>query len=143
MTKSTFILIVSGGLSPRNQPCVGLAHNSNMKCNVLYDNRFHKSDRTPAYLFQTFYSKAPNRSRPPVPEFVGCIYFIQCSMDNIQPVANSVTYVILWIQSMQALSGVGYLGHRTYLLPQLCCRGLGIEEWHGWQELWFRVCRTT
>ena len=74
MIESTLILIVSDGLSPRKQPCAALAHDSNMKCNVLCNNRFHKPDRTLAYLFQTFYSKVPNQSRPPVPEFVGYIY---------------------------------------------------------------------
>ena len=37
-------------------------------------NRFHKPGRTPAYLFQIFYSKVPNQSRPPVPELIGYIY---------------------------------------------------------------------
>lgn len=74
MIESTLILIVSGGSSPRKQLYVMLAHDSNMKCNLLCNNRFHKPDRTLAYLFQTYYSKVPNQSRPPVPEFVGYIY---------------------------------------------------------------------
>ncbi len=74
MVKSILILIVSDGLSPRKQPCAALAHDSNMKCNVLCNNRFHKPDSTLAYLFQTSYSKVPNQSRSPVSEFVGYIY---------------------------------------------------------------------
>ena len=46
MIESTLILIVSGGFSPRKQPCAALAHDSNMKSTVLCDNRFHKTDRT-------------------------------------------------------------------------------------------------
>jgi len=74
MIKSTLILNASDGLSPQKQPCAALAHDSNMRCNLLCNNRFHKPDRTLAYLFQIFYSKVPNQSRPPVPEFVGYIY---------------------------------------------------------------------
>ena len=62
MIESTLTLTVSTGLSPRKQPCSALVKDSNMKSNALCDSRFHKPDRTLTYLFQTSYSKVPNKS---------------------------------------------------------------------------------
>jgi len=67
MKKSTFIPVISCGLTHLRQPRAALTQDSSMKYNGLCYNRFHKSKSTLAFPFRTFYSEVPDLSRPLFP----------------------------------------------------------------------------